>query len=238
MKDGCKVKICGITCVSDRDMVADAGADLFGVIFEVPFSPRSQKLEEAVGLLSDPPIPGVVLVYEPDWAELNYLLRCCRPFALQFLNRAQPADLTRLKNDFPYLSLWQSLHLPAVQSQDSLAHQSDVSMLLSTVNELAANGLDVVVFDTVASVSGQVRYGGTGQVSDWALVRELVKNIRLPVYLAGGLNPDNVWQALESVCPAGIDLCSGVESTVGRKDPEKVRALISRVRSWQETRTA
>ncbi len=238
MKDGCKVKICGITSVFDRDMVAGAGADLFGVIFEVPFSPRSQTRDQAERLLSDPPIPGVVLVYEPNWAELYDLLRSCRPFALQFLNPAGPDDLIRLKNDFPYLSLWQSLHLPAAGSKNSSAHLSGLSTLAASLQQLAANGLDVVVFDTVAFVSGQLRYGGTGQTSDWTIVRKLVQQITLPVYLAGGLNPDNVWQALDTVRPAGIDLCSGVESTVGRKDPEKVRALLAQVEKWRETRSS
>ena len=237
MKGGCKVKICGITSVGDRNTVADLGADFFGVIFDVSFSPRSQTLDSAINLLTDPPIPGIVLVYDPDWKDLNRLLQACRPYGIQFLSPAPQARLASLKKDFPELALWQSLHLPEAHGahhEVQISARFGLASLLAKINELRSQGIDLVVLDTVAVIAGRTRYGGTGRVSDWSLVRNLVTQAPLPIYLAGGINPGNVREALSTVNPAGIDLCSGVESSIGYKDPLKVRDLLIQVRQWEE----
>ncbi len=66
--------------------------------------------------------------------------------------------------------------------------------------------------------------GGTGQTHDWALSRKIVEQSPIPVFLAGGLNPENVARAIETVTPFGLDLCSGVR-TAGNLDPWKLEAF-------------
>jgi len=74
-----------------------------------------------------------------------------------------------------------------------------------------------------------MRYGGTGQVNNWTIARSLVEAFPVRTFLAGGITPENVQQAIELVHPYGIDLCSGVEIAPGRKDPEKLRRLMSAI---------
>jgi len=71
-------------------------------------------------------------------------------------------------------------------------------------------------------------YGGTGQIADWEFARIMAADSK--VYLAGGLNPDNVDAAIETVRPFAVDVASGVESSPGRKDPEKVKRFLEAVR--------
>jgi phosphoribosylanthranilate isomerase len=72
-----------------------------------------------------------------------------------------------------------------------------------------------------------LRIGGTGKLADWDQAAAMVNRIPKPVFLAGGINAENVASALFKVRPYGIDLCSGVESSKGKKDPEKMRRLVN-----------
>ena len=70
--------------------------------------------------------------------------------------------------------------------------------------------------------------GGTGRAADWGASADLVRTVPVPIFLAGGIGPDNVERAVLEVRAFGIDLCSGVEASKGKKDPEKVRILVDR----------
>ncbi len=94
-------------------------------------------------------------------------------------------------------------------------------------------GVDALVLD---SVSG-VRPAGTGRTIDWGVARRIRDSLRLPVILAGGLHAGNVGRAIAAVDPYGIDVISGVEHPVGRKDPEKVRAFMGAVLDSEPARS-
>ncbi|MEO8650559.1 MAG: phosphoribosylanthranilate isomerase, partial [Acidobacteriota bacterium] len=79
---------------------------------------------------------------------------------------------------------------------------------------------DIFLLDTYTAVE----YGGTGRRFDWSLARTLSDRLG-PVFLAGGISPENVRQAIEVVDPFAIDVCSSIESSPGRKDPEKMKRL-------------
>jgi phosphoribosylanthranilate isomerase len=90
---------------------------------------------------------------------------------------------------------------------------------------LGAYSADRIILDTYNANQA----GGTGKTFDWGLAQQLGKHVRLPIILAGGLNPGNVRQAIEQVSPFAVDTSSGVEG-VGIKDEEKVRSFIEAVR--------
>ena len=222
----CGVKICGTTSVADAQLAAKHGADYFGVVVEVDFSPRSLSIDEARPLFIDPPIPAVALVFNMKPERLQELITTLKPAAVQFLNLEDLAHIRELKKTYPDLEIWQSIHLPEA-GQDV-----DLERFKQTVRDYVDAGVDLLIFDTVAVLGGVTKFGGTGRVSDWHLVKQLIdqSESKVPIWLAGGINPDNVAEAIRAVQPDGVDLCSGVEASPGVKDPDKVRRLIERAK--------
>lgn len=226
MKKKCGVKICGTTTLHDAQMAAECGADYFGVVVEVDFSPRSLTIKEAEPLFENPPIDAVALVFNMKPERLHSLIETLHPYAVQFLHLEQPVFIKELKTQYPDLKLWQSIHLPET------GKDVDLNPFRDSIQNYVAAGIDLLIFDTVAVMKGVTKYGGTGLVSDWDVVNELMDQIQtsVPIWLAGGINPDNTHQAIKTVQPDGVDLCSGVEAKPGTKDPDKVRRLIEQSR--------
>lgn len=232
MENGYKVKICGTTSLEDAKLSADAGADFFGVVVETDFSARSLTLDEAKPLFRNPEIPGVALVFNMEEKRISRLIQELCPFAVQFLSETDPGLMRRLKKAHPSAELWQSVHLPEAGKAVDAAH------FRKTVENYIEAGADALIFDTAAVLQGTMKFGGTGRTCDWRIVKELTDAVQrpVPVWLAGGINPENVTEALEATDPYGIDLCSGVEAEPGKKDPVKVRTLISRIRETSANR--
>lgn len=232
MKDGYKVKICGTTNKIDAMLAAESGADYFGVVIEVEFSKRSLMVENAGELFQNPPIPAVALVFHMPEERLHYLVKKLNPYAVQFLNMESVELVRELKKAYPQLQLWQSIHLP------SRGNPTDFDELKKQVKAYVEAGIDLLLYDTVATVDGRQKFGGTGLVSDWSMVRRLMEETdsSIPVFLAGGIRPENVEAAIEAIDPDGVDLCSGVEAVPGKKDPDKIKALMHTVRAKDRSR--
>ena len=232
MADHYKAKICGNTNMEDVVVAAEAGADYFGAVIEVDFSPRSLTIEAAVDLFASPPIPGLALVFEMENARMAHLIRKLNPFGVQFLDPADLSFLKYLDKTYPDLELWQSIHLPPA------GEAADFQSFQKTVDDYVNAGVDALIFDTVAVMQGKKKFGGTGQLADWGLIKKLMDSIQSPVpaWLAGGISPENVGDALDMVDPWGIDLCSGVEAYKGKKDPEKIKALMAVIKEKSRTR--
>jgi len=226
MKGGYKAKICGTTNLEDVRLSADESADFFGVVVEVDFSSRSLTVDDARPLFAEPPIPGVALVFKMQEERIATMIQALNPFAVQFLDPADTSMLKRMKRAYPSVEMWQSIHLPQA------GQEADIGQVKKTVMDYVDAGVDSLLFDTVAVSQGKTKFGGTGKTSDWSVVKGLIDTIQspVPVWLAGGINPDNVGDALDSLDPYGIDLCSGVEAGPGKKDPQKVKALMSTIR--------
>lgn len=212
------VKICGTTSLTDRDLAADAGADYFGVLVDVRYAPRSLALNQAKLLFELPPIPGIALLLDPSPGQVQAVVQRLNPFAVQLLGHETPEFVASLKSSLE-CQVWKSLHVPA-RSRGSI----DMESMRMLAEEYEDSGADVILFSTVDASGGMTRFG-TGMVGDWGLIRGLVNDRIVPAFLGGGLNPDNVVTALQTVKPNGIEVCSGVESSVGRKDPQKLARL-------------
>ncbi len=225
--NGAKTKICGTTTIEDARLAAKHGADYFGVVVETDFSPRSLTIEQAKPLFIDPPIDAVALVFKMKPERLHELIATLHPFAVQFLHLEEIGFIRQLKARYPAVQLWQSIHLPEA------GKEVDFDNFQKTVQEYVDAGIDLLIFDTVAVMGGVTKFGGTGLTSDWDVVNRLINQVEtnVPIWLAGGINPDNVAESIRKVQPAGVDLCSGVEAEPGKKDPDKVRRLIENARS-------
>ncbi|MDP3879588.1 MAG: phosphoribosylanthranilate isomerase [Dehalococcoidales bacterium] len=219
-----RIKICGITSVADARLAAEAGADYIGVIIEIDFSPRRLSVEQARPICEQSTLPVVTLFFNREAEQIRKAVDILRPHAIQLLGQEPPSLISALKNTVN-CQLWKSIHLPPLASG-----AIDIAVYEETIKAMVDAGIDAIIIDTfVGSAPDARRYGGTGVVSDWEVARRLVETSPVPTFLAGGINPQNVRQAIEQVHPYGIDLCSGVESAPGQKDPEKLRQLISAI---------
>ncbi len=225
MLSGYKVKICGTTSVEDARMAIDAGADYLGVLVNVPISERSLTVEQAKTIVESSEIPVLILLYGLNTNDIISITNIIKPYGIHLLGQT---DLDMVKELKAKLScrIWLTVYLPA-KGQGEV----DVSSIKALMKNYENFGADAIVIDTVKIVhdSGIKRYGGTGAVADWDIAKELIGTVNIPVFLAGGINPDNVKEALKKVDPYGVDLASGVEKVKCKRDPEKVKKLMQAV---------
>jgi phosphoribosylanthranilate isomerase len=207
-----RVKICGITSVDDARAAAALGADAIGLNFYPP-SPRSVSLENAARILRA--LPPFV---EPVGLFVN------RPLTEVFAMAAELGALTiQWHGDDPEVcTSLAHRFIPAfaVRDRDNL---ETIRRYLDRCRDLDRLPAAVVVDAHVAGL-----YGGTGQLAPWELLAGFPREV--PLILAGGLTPDNVAEAVRVVRPYAVDVASGVESSPGRKDAEKVRRFIDQAR--------
>lgn len=196
-----KVKICGITNAEDAQAAVAAGADLLGFVF-YDGSPRHVTVEQAAAIARTIPpfVVRVGLFVNAPEELVGQALSACGLQLLQFHGDETPE----------YCRQFGAMSMKAFRVKNA-----------ESIRELPAYPTDAWLLD--AFVPGQL--GGTGHSFNWDLAIEAV-NLGKPVFLAGGLTPANVAEAVRKVQPYGVDVSSGVESAPGRKDHAKVRAFI------------
>jgi phosphoribosylanthranilate isomerase len=199
------VKICGLTREEDVALAVEAGADAMGFIVGFQESPRNISLSRAGELMRKvPPFVDTVLVTKAGLVERS----------LDMIIKVHPA----------MLQVYGVLPDPE-QLKDVLG----VKLILPYLMKEGGNGLaETRGFDAVLSDTyRRGHFGGTGKTSDWGSCRNLRDRIApVPFILSGGLNPQNVEEAVTRVRPFAVDVSSGVEAAPGVKDPTKVRAFV------------
>lgn len=207
-----KVKICGLKTLDEALAALDAGADYLGFNFYPP-SPRYVPPLTCAGITA-------------RLSERGY----SATFVGVFVN--EPADkITAILGDCG-LHLAQLCGDEPARVLDFLGQRAFKALRPRTTNDLKKleqkypRRQDAPAWLVDAFHPGE--FGGTGENADWRLAGELAQ--RAAIFLAGGLNPDNVARAVEQVKPWGVDVASGVESEPGKKDPDKVRAFVHSAR--------
>ena len=200
-----RVKICGITRDEDLRATAEAGADAFGLVFYPP-SPRFLTLESARQLSRAAPafLTSVALFVNATEEEVKRVLQVVQPQVLQFHGEETP-------------EFCRAFGVPYVKA---CRVKTGVDLL-----EYWRPFSDACGWLADAWVEG---YGGAGTGFDWSLVPAVRTK---PLVLSGGLNPENVGEAIRRVKPWGVDVSSGVESAKGAKDAEKIAAFVAEVRN-------
>lgn len=209
-----RVKICGLTREEDVRMASARGADVVGFVVGVPSSPRNLSLKKAETLLKRVPlfVQSVLVMGPKSLNEVRTTYETLRPDAIQ-LHGDNVLDASLLRENVPKASL-----IRAVQAKPTTVLQDAVD---------AAQAFDAVLIDSCA----HGRLGGTGVVHDWKLSKRVKRVIHpTPLILAGGLNPENVRDAIRTVEPYAVDVSTGVESRPGIKDPDKVSAFIEKAK--------
>ena len=200
-----RVKICGITRDEDLRATADAGADAFGLVFYPP-SPRFLTLERARELSRAAPafLTSVALFVNATAEEVTRVLEVVQPQVLQFHGEETP-------------EFCRAFGVPYVKA---CRVKTGVDLL-----EYWRPFSDACGWLADAWVEG---YGGAGTGFDWSLVPAVRAK---PLVLSGGLNPENVGEAIRRVKPWGVDVSSGVESAKGVKDAARIAAFVAEVRN-------
>lgn len=199
-----KIKICGLTRSRDVKAAVDLGVDALGFILAE--SPRNISLECAARLMKGLPpfVSTVAVVMNPDQVKLTEIV-CSGLFShVQFHGQEDPDIL----NDLPVKTI----------KTFSIETEADLR------NTEKYQKADYFLFDTRVGKSS----GGTGKTFDWTLIQKITE--KKPFILAGGLGPENVLQAIRSCSPAAVDLNSRLESEPGKKDPERMRQAVIRIR--------
>lgn len=213
-----KVKICGQTRAEDIRYSFECGADLCGVVVDVPSSKRSLSVEEAVPLFKSFGERLVALTANAEKELYRKIAQQLHPYAIQLTAEEPPAAVEELKKEFGFKIL-KSLHLP-VEGDKGESPEA----FLEKMDQYTKAGCDGFILDTAVPDI----YGGSGKKSDWNLAAKILEGSRSNTFLAGGIGPENVAQAL-SLNPYGIDLASGVEVSPGVKSEDKIKALFNAI---------
>src|ERR1700682_3843322 len=212
------VKICGLSTRETLDVALDAGADMVGFVFFPP-SPRHLSLEtardlgrQAKGRASKVALPG-----DADDATLANIVEALQPDILLLHGGDTVARLRDIRQKFGL----QVMKAIAVETPADLASLPGYAAVA-----------DRVLFDARAP-KGATRPGGLGAVFDWHVLENL--DLKLPFLVSGGLNAQNVAEAVRVTRAGGVDISSGVERAAGVKDPELIRAFIRAARATDLT---
>jgi phosphoribosylanthranilate isomerase len=196
-----KVKICGITNLPDAKSATEAGADVLGFVF-YDKSPRFISCEDAAGITRELPpfiIKAGVFVDAPE-DEVVRAVRECGLNLLQFHGEETP----------DYCLQFGIMSMKAFRVRNAASLQA-----------LRDYATDAWLLDAYTPE----KLGGTGEAFNWELARE-AQSWGRPIFLAGGLTPENVAEAILRARPYAVDVSSGVEAAPGRKDPARIKAFI------------
>jgi phosphoribosylanthranilate isomerase len=203
------IKVCGIMNQLELSEAISAGVDAVGFVVEIDESRHCLSADRAAELIKMVPVftKSVVVMAPKNVDDAVDLAILTRPDILQVHGSLVSEDLARLKTKIP---------------------QKLIASVAAGSNDAYRYALcaDAILLDTL--VNGKM--GGTGAVHDWNYSASIVKSLKVPVILAGGLNSGNVAEAIRKVRPYAVDVSSCTE-TEGKKDPVKIRSFVREVRS-------
>src|SRR5215212_5211058 len=211
-----RVKVCCIASAEEARLAIECGASAVGLVSEMPSGPGviPEELIAEIAARVPPPVATFLLTCRQDARSIVEQQRRCRVNTLQLCDRVPAGAYAELRAELPGVSLVQVVHVRGEESFEeamSVAPHVDALLLDSGNQSLAVKEL-----------------GGTGRTHDWRVSRRIAAASNVPVFLAGGLRPENVTEAVSTVRPFGLDVCSGVR-TEGRLDAEKLRRFFARL---------
>ena len=213
-----KVKICCISSVVEAAAAIRCGASALGLVCAMPSGPGPIPEELIAEIIATVPphIATFLLTSRQDADSIIAQQRRTKANTLQLVDSV-PVDVYKtLRKELPGISIVQVIHVIDGSSVDEAVSVSQY--------------VDYILLDSGNPNLAVKELGGTGRRHDWSLSRKIVESVTVPVFLAGGLKEENVREAIETVRPYGLDLCSGVR-TNGSLDEGKLERFFSAVHS-------
>jgi phosphoribosylanthranilate isomerase len=210
------VKICCIQSAAEARMAISAGASALGLVSEMPSGPGVISEELIAEIVASLPrtIATFLLTSKLSASDIIAQHRRCRTHTIQLRDRLSDGAYEALREALPDIGLVQVIH---VTDEGSVAEAFE-----------AARHVDALLLDSGNPKAPVKELGGTGRTHDWSLSRRIVTQAPVPVFLAGGLRPENVRQAFDAVRPFGLDVCNGVRNE-GRLDPHKLARFMAQI---------
>jgi len=192
------------------------GASALGLVSEMPSGPGviPEATIAEIARQVPPPIATFLLTCKEEAAQIIAQQRRCLVNTIQLCDRVPSHVYDELRRALPGIRLVQVVHVTGPESLDEA--------------QAVCGKVDALLLDSGNQNLPVKELGGTGRRHDWTISRAIVQAVSVPVFLAGGLNPDNVAEAIETVRPFGLDVCSGVRSG-GRLDEEKLQRFFAPV---------
>lgn len=219
-----RVKICCISSVEEAALAVAYGASALGLVSHMPSGPgviSDQQIAEIAATVP-PPIGTFLLTSRQNVSDIVAQHRFCRTNCIQICDHLTSGTHRELKDALPGISIVQVVHVVGPESVDEAC--------------AVVPHVDAILLDSGNQKLSTKELGGTGRTHDWTLSRKIRDSIDIPVFLAGGLTPENVAQAICEVDPFGLDICSGVR-TNGKLDETKLRRFFAAVRSAASSQT-
>ena len=204
-----RIKICCIRSIDEAWTAIGFGASAIGLVARMPSGPGPipDELIRQIAANVPPPIATFMLTSETSVKAIIKHHERTLTNTIQIVDNLEEGTYKELKDALPSVKIVQVIHVIDEESVDQAVSISE--------------NVDALLLDSGNPNLKIKELGGTGRVHDWKLSRKIRDNSKCPVFLAGGLKPENVRQAIEEVEPFGIDVCSGVR-TDGKLDRQKL----------------
>lgn len=209
------MKVCCISSFEEAQIAVAYGADALGLVSKMPSGPGviSDSLIYEIAQMISPPVASVLLTSELKADAIADHLVHSGANTVQIVNHIDPTEHERLRKKLPRgLKVIQVIH---VEDEHAVEMAQDY-----------APYVDALLLDSGKPSEDQL--GGTGRTHDWTHSKAIVDSAAAPVFLAGGLTPDNITEAIQTVRPFAVDVCSGVR-TNGKLDRAKLAAFFDAV---------
>lgn len=213
-----RVKICCIASIEEARIAIAYGASALGFVSAMPSGPgviSEEKITEIAATIP-PPIATFLLTSKCDARSIIDQQKRCRTNTIQLCDRIETSVYPKLRDAMSGVALVQVIH---VNGRDSIKEAT-----------AAAPFVDALLLDSGNDRSGIKELGGTGRVHDWSISKTIRESLDKPIFLAGGLNGENVARAISEVAPFGLDVCSGVR-TNGMLDEMKLARFFNGIGS-------
>lgn len=218
MKSIPRVKICCISSIEEAKLAIKYGASAIGLVSEMPSGPGPipEELIEKIAETIPPGVSSFLLTSKQDVDSIITQQKKTKVNTIQIVDKLIHGSHLDLKKALPGISIIQVIH---VNGEDSFKEAIEISFFV--------NG---ILLDSGNQSLKIKELGGTGRVHNWEISKKIVRSVKVPVFLAGGLNAENIIEAVNRVNPFGVDVCSGVR-TNGKLDVEKLSQFFYNLRS-------
>jgi phosphoribosylanthranilate isomerase len=212
-----QVKVCCMASAVEARLAVALGADAVGLVGHMPSGPGVIGVAVAAQIAKEVPCgtDTFLLTSATRAKEIAQDLAVCPASAVQIVRHIDPGEYPELIEVAPQVRRIQVVHIEDEGALDLLARYEPF--------------VDAFLLDSGKTFGADQQFGGTGATHNWTISRRFVERTDIPVYLAGGLNSANVFEAITQVRPYGVDLCTGVR-TDDQLDPAKLEAFMSEVR--------